>query len=82
MTQTAATLQAKLDGAGAGADAPRQAHDAVLGVQPLVAGEPSLAETLAALLAFTDGEGLKVLPRGGGTHTGMGFSPTGGAIAC
>ncbi len=43
--------------------------------------DPSSGETLAALLAFADGEGLKVLPRGGGTHQGMGFPPAGGDIA-
>ncbi len=81
MTQTAATLQARLDELAPGQVRPAEAHDAVLGVQPLVVAEPSSAETLAALLAFADGEGLRVLPRGGGTHTGMGFPPTGGEIA-
>ncbi len=81
MTQTAATLQAKLEEFAPGQVRPAETGDAVLGAQPLVVAEPSSAETLAALLAFADGEGLKVLPRGGGTHAGMGFPPSGGDIA-
>ena len=81
MTQTAATLQARLDELAPGQTRPAGAGDAVLGVQPLVVAEPTSAETLAALLAFADGEGLKVLPRGGGTHAGVGFPPSGGDIA-
>ena len=81
MTQTAATLRAKLDELAPRQVRPAEARDAVLGVQPLVVAEPSSTETLAALLAFADGEGLRVLPRGGATHTGMGFPPTGGEIA-
>ncbi|HKT38343.1 MAG TPA: FAD-dependent oxidoreductase, partial [Ktedonobacterales bacterium] len=80
MTQTTATLRAKLDELAPGQVRPAEAGDAVLGVQPLVVAEPASAETLAALLAFADGEGLKVLPRGGGTHAGMGFPPSGGDI--
>ncbi|HEX5549055.1 MAG TPA: FAD-binding oxidoreductase [Ktedonobacterales bacterium] len=80
MTQTAATLQAKLNELAPGQVRPAEAGDAVLGVQPLVVAEPTSAETLAALLAFADGEGLKVLPRGGGTQGGMGFPPSGADI--
>ncbi|HEU4782489.1 MAG TPA: FAD-binding protein, partial [Ktedonobacterales bacterium] len=80
MTQTAATLLAKLYELAPGQVRPAEAGDAVLGVQPLVVAEPSAAEMLAALLAFADGEGLKVLPRGGGTHAGMGFPPSGADI--
>jgi glycolate oxidase FAD binding subunit len=80
MTQTAATLHAKLDELAPGQVRPAEAGDAVLGVQPLVVAEPSSAETLVALLAFADGEGLKVLPRGGGTQSGMGFPPAGADI--
>jgi glycolate oxidase FAD binding subunit len=80
MTQTAATLQAKLDVLAPGQVRSTGAGDAVLGMQPLVVVEPDSAETLAALLAFADGAGLKVLPRGGGTHAGMGFPPSGGEI--
>jgi glycolate oxidase FAD binding subunit len=81
MTQTAATLQTKLEELAPGQVRPAEASDAVLGVQPMVVAEPTSAETLAALLAFADGEGLKVLPRGGGTQSGMGFPPSGGDIA-
>ena len=80
MTQTTATLRAKLDELAPGQVRPAETSDAALGVQPLVVAEPTSAETLAALLAFADGEGLKVLPRGGGTHAGTGFPPSGGDI--
>jgi glycolate oxidase FAD binding subunit len=80
MTQTAATLQAKLEELAPGQVRPAEAGDAVLGVQPMVVAEPTSAETLAALLAFADGEGLKVSPRGGGTQSGMGFPPSGADI--
>ncbi|HEU4785194.1 MAG TPA: FAD-binding oxidoreductase [Ktedonobacterales bacterium] len=80
MTQTAATLQAKLNELAPGQVRPAEARDAALGVRPMVVVEPTSAETLAALLAFADGAGLKVLPRGGGTQSGMGFPPSGGDI--
>ena len=80
MTQTAAALQAKLDALAPGQTRVAEPGDAVLGVQPLVVAEPASAETLAALLAFADGEGLAVLPRGGGTQMGMGFPPQRGEI--
>ncbi|HEU5349389.1 MAG TPA: FAD-binding oxidoreductase [Ktedonobacterales bacterium] len=81
MTDFAATLQTKLTELAPGQARTAGPRDAVLGVQPRVIVEPTSAETLAALLAFADGEGLTVLPRGGGTHTGMGFAPSGGDIA-
>ena len=80
MTATAATLQAKLDALAPGQARAAVLGDAVLGVQPLVVAEPTSAETLAALLAFADGEGVAVLPRGGGTQMGMGFPPARGEI--
>jgi glycolate oxidase FAD binding subunit len=80
MTQTAATLQAKLDELAPGQVRPAEASDAVLGVQPLVVVAPSSVETLAGLLAFADDQRLKVLPRGGGTQCGLGFPPSGGDI--
>lgn len=80
MTQTAATLQARLDALAPGRVRAAGADDAVLGVAPLVVVEPSSVETLAAVLAFADREGLTVLPRGGATHLGMGFPPTNGDI--
>lgn len=76
----AAALQAKLDEIAPGQVRSAAPEDAVLGVQPLVVAEPSSGETLAALLAFADGEGLRVLPRGGGTHRGIGAPPAGGDI--
>lgn len=80
MTSAAATLQAKLDTLAPGQARAAEPGDAVLGVQPLVVAEPTSAETLAALLAFADGEGLAVLPRGGGTQMGMGLPPKRGEI--
>jgi glycolate oxidase FAD binding subunit len=80
MMQTAAALQAKLDALAPGQTRVAEPGDAVLGVQPLVVAEPTSAETLAALLAFADGEGLAVLPRGGGTQMGMGCPPQRGEI--
>jgi len=80
MTQTAATLQAKLDALALGQTRPAEAGDAVLGVRPLVVAGPTSAEALAALLAFADGEGLAVLPRGGGTQMSVGFPPNRGDI--
>jgi glycolate oxidase FAD binding subunit len=47
---------------------------------PRVVVVPTDEEELAAVLAFADREGLKVLPRGGGTRQGMGFPPRGGDI--
>jgi glycolate oxidase FAD binding subunit len=77
---SAATLQAKLEDLALGHVRPADTSDAVLGMQPLMVTEPTSAEALAALLAFADGEGLKVLPRGGATHAGVGFPPSGGEI--
>src|SRR5579859_5170749 len=54
--------------------------DAVAGVRPRVVVTPGSEEEVAAVLAFADREGLKVLPRGGGTQLGLGFPPSGGDI--
>ena len=54
--------------------------DAVAGVQPQFVAEPANEEEVAAILAFADREGLKVLIRGAGTQSELGFPPTGGAI--
>lgn len=81
MTHAAATLQAKLNELAPGQVRPAETSDTTLGVQPLVVTRPSSVETLAALLAFADAEGMTVLPRGGGTHRGMGFPPASGDIA-
>ena len=54
--------------------------DAVAGVRPRVIVTPGSEEEVAAVLAFADREGLKVLPRGGGTQIGLGFPPSGGDI--
>lgn len=60
----------------------REAHDAdaVAGVWPQVVVEPETPEQVAAVLAFANERGLKVLPRGGGTQQGMGAPPSAGDI--
>ncbi len=50
--------------------------DAVQGVQPQWIVEPATEAEVAAVLAFADREGLKVLPRGGGTQMAFGFPPS------
>lgn len=54
--------------------------DEIAGVQPRFVVEPTSEEEVAKVLAFADGEGLRVLVRGGGTQLGLGFPPTGGDI--
>lgn len=54
--------------------------DAVAGVRPAVVVEPATEDEVAAVMAFADGERLKVLIRGGGTQLGQGYPPTGGDI--
>jgi glycolate oxidase FAD binding subunit len=55
-------------------------EDAVAGVRPAVVVEPATDEEVAAVLAFADREGLKVLVRGGGTQLTFGLPPVGGDI--
>lgn len=74
------SLQAALQSLVGDRVRPATPADAVAGVQPRVAVEPEDEEEAAAILAFADGEGLKVLPRGGGTQLGTGFPPRGGDI--
>ncbi len=59
---------------------PAEEADAVAGVRPRVVVEPRDEEEVAAVLAFADREGLKVLVRGGGTQLGMGFPPSAGDV--
>ncbi len=56
------------------------AGDTVAGVRPGVVVEPVNEEEVAAVLAFADREGLKVLTSGGGTQLGYGRPPTGGDL--
>jgi glycolate oxidase FAD binding subunit len=55
-------------------------QDAVAGVTPHVVVAPADEAGVAAVLAFADGQGLKVLVRGGGTHLRLGNPPKGGDI--
>ncbi len=59
---------------------PTQEADSIAGVQPQVVVEPGNEEEVAAVLAFANQEGLRVLIRGGGTQLGLGSPPTGGDI--
>ncbi len=54
--------------------------DSVAGVRPAAVAEPGDEAAVAAVLALADREGLKVLPRGGGTQLGLGHPPAGGDI--
>ncbi|HEV2662657.1 MAG TPA: FAD-binding oxidoreductase [Ktedonobacteraceae bacterium] len=74
------SLQTALSPLVAGKLRPARESDAVAGVQPQVVVEPGSEEEVAAVLAFASREGLKVLPRGGGTQLTLGSAPTGGDI--
>jgi glycolate oxidase FAD binding subunit len=74
------SLQIALEPLAPGRVRPAAAADAVAGVQPQVVVEPVSEEEVAAVLAFADREGLKVLVRGGGTQLNLGFPPAGGDI--
>jgi glycolate oxidase FAD binding subunit len=74
------SLQAALSPLVDGKLRPANESDVVAGVQPQVVVEPGSEEEVAAVLAFASREGLKVLPRGGGTQLTLGFAPTGGDI--
>ncbi len=55
-------------------------EDAVAGVTPQVVVAPADEAVAAAVLAFADDHGLKVLVRGGGTQLRLGNPPSGGDI--
>ncbi|GAC1389585.1 MAG: FAD-binding oxidoreductase [Ktedonobacteraceae bacterium] len=59
---------------------PAEDADTIAGVRPQVIVEPGNEEEVAAVLAFANQEGLRVLVRGGGTQLGLGFPPTGADI--
>ena len=77
---TAETLGAALGERAGGTARPATAADAVAGVRPAVVVEPTNEDEVAAILAFADAEGLKVVIRGGGTQLGLGAPPTGADI--
>jgi len=54
--------------------------DIIAGIRPQIVVEPANEAEIAAVLAFADKEGLRVLVRGGGTQLDMGLPPTGGDI--
>ncbi len=54
---------------------PAGADDVVAGVQPRIVAEPTTEAEVAAVLRYANGEGLAVIPRGGGTHLLMGAPP-------
>jgi glycolate oxidase FAD binding subunit len=80
MNVSTQSLQAALNPLVGGRVRPAEAADMVAGVQPQVVVEPISEEEIAAVLAFANREGFKVLTRGGGTQLNMGFPPTGGDI--
>ena len=73
---TAETLGAALGERAGGTARPATAADAITGVRPAVVVEPTNEDAVAAILAFADAEGLKVVIRGGGTQLGLGAPPT------
>ena len=74
------SLQTALSPLVAGKLHPARETDVVAGTQPQMVVEPESEEEVAAVLAFASREGLKVLPRGGGTQLTFGLPPTGGDI--
>jgi glycolate oxidase FAD binding subunit len=75
MPQSVEQLQSALDALVPGGVRPAEARDAVYGVLPSFVVAPASEEALAAVLAYADGAGLAVVPRGGGTQLGLGFPP-------
>ncbi len=61
--------------AGSGYARSATAADAVAGVQPKLVIEPGTESELAEILRLSNGAGLAVIPRGGGTKLGWGNSP-------
>src|SRR5260370_6231056 len=61
--------------AGSGYARSATAADAVAGVQPTVVIERGTESELAEVLRLSNGAGLAVIPRGGGTKLGWGNSP-------
>ncbi len=52
------------------------AADAIAGVQPKLVIEPGTASEIAEILRLSNGAGLAVIPRGGGTKLGWGNPPS------
>lgn len=77
---TAETLGAALGERAGGTARAATAADTVAGIRPTIVVEPMNEDEVAAILAFADVEGLKVVIRGGGTQLGLGAPPTGADI--
>jgi glycolate oxidase FAD binding subunit len=75
MATSTESLAARLASATGAQARPAEAADGVAGVAAGVVIEPTSEEQVAAVLALADGEGLKVLPRGGGSQLNFGFPP-------
>jgi glycolate dehydrogenase FAD-binding subunit len=75
MAASIESLTAKLAAVTDGHARPATATDDVAGVAAGVVVEPASEEQVAAALALADAEGLKVVPRGGGTQMNLGFQP-------
>lgn len=80
MQASTTALQTALEAITPGGVRPAGPDDAVAGVLPRVVVEPATEDEAAALLAYADREGLAVLPRGGGTQSRLGASPTRGDL--
>ncbi len=74
------TLHAELAALAGGSVRAARPKDAVAGVQPWVVVEPGSEEQVAAVLAYANDAGLKVIPRGGGMQLAFGFPPAGADI--
>ncbi len=80
MSLSIQSLQSALEPLVGNGIRPTKDEDSIAGVQPQVVVEPGNEEEVAAVLAFANKEGLRVLIRGGGTQLGLGSPPTSGDI--
>ena len=80
MSLSIQSLQSALEPLVGNGVRPATDEDRIAGIQPQVVVEPGSEEEVAAVLAFANKEGLRVLIRGGGTQLGLGSPPTGGDI--
>lgn len=80
MSLSIQSLQSALEPLVGNGVRPAAEGDSIAGVIPQVVVEPGNEEEVAAVLAFANREGLRVLIRGGGTRLGLGSPPVGGDI--
>ncbi len=80
MSLSIQSLQSALEPLVGNGVRPATEGDSIASVLPQVVVEPGNEEEVAAVLAFANQEGLRVLIRGGGTQLGLGSPPIGGDI--